>query len=137
MASDIIPIHAMPVYELSAALAAGRITSTALTGSLLERIERYDRKLHAFVTVYADEARAAAAVADAAIGAGRAVGPLHGIPVAVKDIIDMEGRITTGGSKVWAERVSPVTATLVQRMLAAGMIVLGKTHSVEFAMGSF
>ena len=60
-----------------------------------------------------------------------------GVPVAVKDIIDIEGRITTGGSKVWAGRVSPVTATLVERMLAAGMIVLGKTHTVEFAMGSF
>jgi len=129
--------YAMPVHELSAALARGRLTSTALVASLLERIERHDRKLHAFVAVYADEARAAAAAADAARSAGRAVGPLHGIPVAVKDIIDIEGRITTGGSKVWAERVSPVTATLVSRLLAAGMIVLGKTHTVEFAMGSF
>jgi aspartyl-tRNA(Asn)/glutamyl-tRNA(Gln) amidotransferase subunit A len=57
--------------------------------------------------------------------------------VAVKDIVDIAGRVTTGGSKVWAERISPVTATLVQRMLAAGLIVLGKTHTVEFAMGSF
>ena len=55
----------------------------------------------------------------------------------MKDIVDIEGRITTGGSRVWAERVSPVTATLVQRMISAGMIVLGKTHTVEFAMGSF
>ena len=85
----------------------------------------------------AEEARAAAAAADEARRAGRALGPLHGVPVAVKDIVDIEGRITTGGSKVWEKRVSPLTATLVRRMLAAGMIVLGKTHSVEFAMGSF
>jgi aspartyl-tRNA(Asn)/glutamyl-tRNA(Gln) amidotransferase subunit A len=127
----------MRAHELSAALAAGRLTSVALTTSLLERIERLDRKLHAFVRVYANEARAAAAAADAERLHGRVLGPLHGIPVAVKDIVDIEGRITTGGSKVWAERVSPVTATLVSRMLAAGMIVLGKTHTVEFAMGSF
>ncbi len=127
----------MQVCDLIAALAAGRLTSTSLVENLLERIGRYDTKLHAFVSVYADEARAAAAAADTAIRAGRASGPLHGIPVVVKDIIDMQGRITTGGSKVWVKRVSPVTATLVERMVAAGMIVLGKTHSVEFAMGSF
>jgi aspartyl-tRNA(Asn)/glutamyl-tRNA(Gln) amidotransferase subunit A len=108
-----------------------------LIEGLLDRIARHDPKLHAFVAVYANEARAAAAAADAARRAGHAVGPLHGIPVVVKDIVDIEGRVTTGGSKVWAERVSPVTATLVRRLIAAGMIVLGKTHTVEFAMGSF
>ncbi len=126
-----------PVHELIPALAEGRLTSTALVQHLLERIERYDAKLHGFVTVYAGEARAAAGAADAARLAGHAVGPLHGIPVAVKDIVDIEGRITTGGSKVWRERVSPVTATLVRRLISAGMIVIGKTHTVEFAMGSF
>ena len=125
------------VHELIGALAQGRVTSTVLVESLLERIERYDKKLHAFVTVYAEEARAAAAAADAARRAGHAVGPLHGIPVAVKDIVDIEGRVTTGGSKVWKDRVSPVTATLVRRLISAGLIVLGKTHTVEFAMGSF
>lgn len=136
-ASAVRDPHAMPAHALSAALVEGTLTSAALIDSLLERIERYDRKLHAFVVVYADEARAAAAAADAVRRAGHAVGPLHGMPVAVKDIVDIAGRITTGGSKVWAERVSPVTATLVSRMVSAGMIVLGKTHTVEFAMGSF
>jgi len=127
----------MPVYKLTAAMSEGRLTSTELTESLLSRIGRYDRKLHAFVAVYADDARNSARAADLAIAAGHAVGPMHGIPVAVKDIVDIEGRITTGGSKVWAERISPSTATLVRRMVSAGMIVLGKTHTVEFAMGSF
>ena len=126
-----------PVHELIPALAEGRLTSVALVDHLLDRIERYDTKLHAFVAVYAAEARAAAAAADAARLRGHAAGPLHGIPVAVKDIVDIEGRITTGGSKVWEKRVSPVTATLVRRLVSAGMIVLGKTHTVEFAMGSF
>ncbi len=132
-----MPPELTPVHILCGALARSELSSAALVESLLERIAREDAKLHAFVSVYADDARTAAAAADAARGAGHAVGPLHGIPVAVKDIVDIEGRVTTGGSKVWDKRVSPVTATLVRRMLAAGMIVLGKTHSVEFAMGSF
>lgn len=136
MSSDDAP-HALPVHRLVAALDQGRLTSARLIEGLLARIARHDPKLHAYVTVYADEARAAAAAADEARAAGHAKGPLHGIPVAVKDLIDIEGRITTGGSRVWAERVSPVTATLVRRMEAAGLIVLGKTHTVEFAMGSF
>jgi aspartyl-tRNA(Asn)/glutamyl-tRNA(Gln) amidotransferase subunit A len=59
------------------------------------------------------------------------------VPIALKDLVDMQGRVTTGGSKVWKDRVSPVTATLAERLIGAGMIVLGKTHTVEFAMGSF
>lgn len=129
--------YAMPACHLTSHLAEGRLTARELTDSLLERIERYDEKLHAFVSVYAEEARSVATAADAAIRAGHAVGPLHGVPVAVKDIVDIQGRVTSGGSKVWAERVSPVTATLVRRMVSAGMIVIGKTHTVEFAMGSF
>src|SRR5512146_349130 len=132
-----MPPDLTPVHILRDALARGELSSAALVDSLLERIAREDSKLHAFVSVYADDARSAAAAADAARRAGHAVGPLHGIPVAVKDIVEIEGRVTTGGSKVWEKRVSPVTATLVKRMLGAGLIVLGKTHSVEFAMGSF
>jgi aspartyl-tRNA(Asn)/glutamyl-tRNA(Gln) amidotransferase subunit A len=126
-----------PATELAAAMGRGELSSETLVNVYLERIERLDPKLHAYIDVYADDARLAAGAADAARRAGHAVGPLHGVPVAVKDIVDIEGRVTTGGSKAWADRVSPVTATIVTRMLAAGMIVLGKTHTVEFAMGSF
>ncbi len=126
-----------PAVQLAQAIASRELRSGELVELLLARIARHDAKLHAFIDVYADDARAAAAAADLAIGAGHAVGPLHGIPVALKDLIDMEGRITTGGSKAWAERVSPVTATLARRLIAAGMIVIGKTHTVEFAMGGW
>ena len=71
------------------------------------------------------------------MAAGNRLGPLHGIPIALKDIIDMEGRVTTGGSMVWRERISPTTATIARRLNEAGMIVIGKTHSVEFAMGGW
>ena len=126
-----------PAVQLAQAIASRELRSGELVELLLARIAHHDAKLHAFIDVYADDARAAAAAADLAIGAGHAVGPLHGIPVALKDLIDMEGRITTGGSKAWAERVSPVTATLARRLIAAGMIVIGKTHTVEFAMGGW
>ncbi len=135
-ASD-ISLAYQPAVQLAQAIASRELRSEDLVELLLARIARHDAKLHAFVDVYADDARAAAAAADQAIGARHAVGPLHGIPVALKDLIDIEGRITIGGSKAWAGRVSPVTATLARRLIAAGMIVIGKTHTVEFAMGGW
>ena len=125
------------VSDLSAAIASGKARPSEVVEEFLGRIQRYDQKLHAFVAVYADEARAAAKAADGAIASGHRIGPLHGIPIALKDLIDMEGRVTTGGSAVWRERVSPSTAVLAERLIAAGMIVLGKTHTVEFAMGGW
>ena len=119
------------------ALAAGELTSEELVEALLARIERLEPQLDAFIAVYADEARAAAREADLARRAGKAAGRFHGVPIALKDIIDLEGRITTGGSKIWEERVSGTTATLARRLVAAGVIVLGKTRTVEFAMGAW
>ena len=119
------------------ALAAGDLTSEELVEALLGRIERLDSRLDAFIAVYADEARAAAREADLARRTGQAAGRFHGVPIALKDIIDMEGRVTTGGSKVWESRVSPLTATLARRLTGAGLIVIGKTRTVEFAMGSW
>jgi aspartyl-tRNA(Asn)/glutamyl-tRNA(Gln) amidotransferase subunit A len=101
-----------PAVALARSIASRELRSAALVEQLLERIERLDPKLHAFIDVFADDARSTAAAADRAIAAGHGVGPFHGVPVALKDLVDMEGRITTGGSKLWADRVSPVTATL-------------------------
>jgi aspartyl-tRNA(Asn)/glutamyl-tRNA(Gln) amidotransferase subunit A len=123
--------------QLSAEISAGRLSPVTVTGALLARITAQNPQLHAYIDVYADEARLAAEAADKAIRSGHAVGPLHGVPIALKDLIDLEGRVTTGGSMVWRERRSPVTATLARRLIAAGMIVLGKTHTVEFAMGGW
>ncbi len=126
-----------PVTDLERMLADGSVTAEGLTRMFLARIERYQDPLGAFIDVYAEDAIAAAGAADAARQARHAVGTLHGLPVAVKDIIDIAGRVTTGGSAVWRDRVSPETADLVLEMLGAGLVVLGKTHTVEFAMGSF
>ena len=62
---------------------------------------------------------------------------MHGLPIAIKDLIEIEGRVTTGGSLVWKDRVSAHTATLAKKLKGAGMIVLGKTHTVEFAYGAW
>src|SRR5882762_5972028 len=127
----------LPAHTLASEIAARRLSPVDLVDGLLDRIRAQDGKLHAFVEVYAEEARLAAEAADKAIRAGHAVGPLHGIPIALKDLIDLEGRVTTGGSKVWQHRISPTTATLARKLIAAGMIVLGKTHTVEFATGGW
>jgi aspartyl-tRNA(Asn)/glutamyl-tRNA(Gln) amidotransferase subunit A len=125
------------VGELSAAFAARTLSPVDVVDALLARIRRLDPALHAFIAVHEAEARLAAEAADRALRSGHRVGPLHGVPIGLKDLVDLEGRVTTGGSRVWARRVSPVTATLAERAVAAGMILLGKTHTVEFAMGSW
>lgn len=128
---------ALPLHRLAHELQAHRLASAELVDDALARIACLDPRLHAFVTVYVDQARAAAASADAAIAKGEALGPLHGIPVALKDLIEIEGEVTTGGSQVWRDRRSTTTATIVRRLVAAGMIVIGKTHTVEFALGGW
>jgi len=127
----------LPVHILSTEIGARRLASIDLVDGLLERIRAADPKLHAFVEVYAEDARFAAEAADKAIRSGHSIGPLHGIPIALKDLIEIEGKVTTGGSQVWRDRQSRCTATLARRLIAAGLIVIGKTHTVEFAMGGW
>jgi len=134
--SRIDPVWAT-VAELSRAFGERTLSPVDAVEALLERIRKRDPALHAYIAVYDADARLAAEAADKAIRAGHRIGPLHGVPIGLKDLVDLQGRVTTGGSKVWKDRVSPVTATLAERLVAAGMIVLGKTHTVEFAMGSF
>ncbi len=127
----------LPVHELSQQITARSLSPVDLIEAYLQRIQEQEPKLQAFVEVYADEARLAAHGADEAIRSGHAVGPLHGIPIALKDLIEIEGRVVTGGCEVWRERKAQRTATLAQRLISQGMIVLGKTHTVEFAMGGW
>src|SRR5262249_27465193 len=134
--ADLDPVYATAA-ELSRAFADRSLSPVDVVDALLARIRKRDPLLHSYVDVYADEARLGAEAADRAIRSGHRIGPLHGVPIALKDLVDIEGRITTGGSKAWDKRVSPVTATLARRAIAAGMIVLGKTHTVEFAMGGW
>src|SRR5215510_59348 len=123
--------------ELARALRTGEASSLEITRGYLYRIARADGKLAAFAQVYPDEALAAAEAADRIRRSGWPVGPLHGLPIAVKDLCDITGKVATVGSKAWSVRQGTTTAIVVERLTAAGMIVLGKTHMVEFAFGGW
>ena len=126
-----------PVHELAAEIASRRLSPVDLVDEYLARIERLEPRLHAFVSVNASHARLAAEGADKAIRAGHSVGPLHGIPIAVKDLVEIKGEVAMGGSAAWRHRIAPHTATIMRKLMAAGMINLGKTHTVEFAYGGW
>ena len=130
-----LPFHSLT--ELSGLLGSGEATSREIVGACLARIAAFDDRLHAFVDVYRDSAEACAEAADLERRAGVVRGPLHGLPIALKDLFHLAGRQTTAGSKSWCGRTSDHTATVVRRLVAAGMIPLGKTHMVEFAFGGW
>jgi aspartyl-tRNA(Asn)/glutamyl-tRNA(Gln) amidotransferase subunit A len=127
----------LPVHNLAAEIAALRLSPVDVLEDYLTRIDRLDGKLHAFVSVNAAKARLAAEAADKAIRSGHAVGPLHGIPIAIKDLVEIEGEVAMGGTAAWRSRIAPHTATLMRKLMAAGMVNLGKTHTVEFAYGGW
>jgi aspartyl-tRNA(Asn)/glutamyl-tRNA(Gln) amidotransferase subunit A len=127
----------LSLTELGRMLAQRETSSREIVASCLARIDALDDKLHAFIDVYGDDALARADAADRARADNLVRGPLHGLPIALKDLFHVEGRPTTAGSKSWRGRISERTATAVERLLAAGMIPLGKTHMVEFAFGGW
>jgi len=127
-------MHNASLKELSAALAAKKISSVELTRALLERIGRF-WQLNAFITVDADKSLAQAVQADARIGRGEATA-LTGIPIAHKDIFCAKGWLTTCASKMLSNFTAPYDAHVIERFNAAGAVILGKTNMDEFAMGS-
>ena len=127
----------LTVKESSDLLKERKLSSVDLTKACLDRIAALDPRLHAFVEVFADDALMAAQSADLAIRSGHEVGPFHGVPFALNDLDHVKGRVTTGGSKARAGQKAGVTAEIARRLLAAGMILLGKTHTVEFAFGAW
>ncbi len=127
-------LHQLTVAAASTALASGELTSVALTEALLERIALLEPKLQAFLTVTGEHALDAARTAD--LSRRATSGPLHGIPLAIKDVISTRGVPTTCGSAILDGFVPPYNATVVERLEAAGAVSLGKLNCDEFAMGS-
>jgi aspartyl-tRNA(Asn)/glutamyl-tRNA(Gln) amidotransferase subunit A len=127
--------HLHTLAELRDGLRARRFSSVELTKHFLERIERFDSEMNAFITVTAESALRAAQAADRQLASGQA-GPLTGIPIAHKDIFCTDGVLTTCGSRMLSNFVAPYDATVVERLGAAGVVMLGKANMDEFAMGS-
>ena len=128
-------LTSMGVADARAGLAAGQFTSVDLTQAFLQRIERVDSSLHAFLRTTPTTALAAAAKADRARADGDSR-PLLGVPLAIKDVLMTKGIETTAGSRILEGFVPPYSATVVEKLEAAGAILLGKTNTDEFAMGS-
>jgi aspartyl-tRNA(Asn)/glutamyl-tRNA(Gln) amidotransferase subunit A len=134
-AADADKLTSLSLTEVSAMIRDRRVTSTELVKALLVRIDIYNPKVDAYVTVMADDALQQAAVLDAEQKAGKLRGPLHGIPIALKDNIDTAGTRTTAASPMFKDRVPAEDAAIVTKLKAAGAVILGKTNLHEFALG--
>jgi aspartyl-tRNA(Asn)/glutamyl-tRNA(Gln) amidotransferase subunit A len=129
-------MHALEtITELVPRLRRKEVSPVELTSACLQRIEKLNSVLNAFITVTADSAMAEARKAESEIARGEWRGPLHGIPVALKDLIDTAGVRTTAGSKVFENRVPEQDAEVVRRLRQAGAVILGKNNLHEFAYG--
>jgi aspartyl-tRNA(Asn)/glutamyl-tRNA(Gln) amidotransferase subunit A len=128
-------LAALSLIDIAARIRSGSVTSTQVTQACLARITTYDPKLDAFITVMTANALAQARQLDAEQKAGKLRGPLHGVPVALKDNIDTAGTRTTAASALFEDRVPNADAPVVTRLKEAGAVIIGKTNLHEFAMG--
>jgi aspartyl-tRNA(Asn)/glutamyl-tRNA(Gln) amidotransferase subunit A len=133
MAGDLIRQDAA---TLAGAIAAGEVSSEEVTRAHLERIQAVDDRVHAFLHVMPEDALAAARAIDGRRAAGEPLGPLAGVPLALKDVLAMSGVPTTCGSRILEGWRPPYDATVVKRLREADVVILGKTNMDEFAMGS-
>src|SRR5436190_21926937 len=125
----------LTIAEAAKLIETRELSPVELAESRLDRIARLDDRLHSFIRVLADQARAAARTAESEIAAGNYRGPLHGIPIGLKDIYETAGVPTTGHSKILIDHVPQQDATSVRRLTGAGAIVVGKLATHEFALG--
>ena len=123
------------IHELAPKIRDGSVSPVELTEIALERVAELNDVLNAFIDVWHEESLDVARKAEREIGRGDHRGPLHGIPIGLKDLVDVAGKVTTGGSRVLKNNVASSNATITDRFNDAGAITIGKTHLVEFAFG--
>jgi aspartyl-tRNA(Asn)/glutamyl-tRNA(Gln) amidotransferase subunit A len=128
-------LTAMTIAEAAAQIERRSLSPVELTRAYLQRIERLNPRVNAYVTVTAEQALAAARLAETQIAAGSYLSPLHGVPIALKDIYATHGIRTTAGSKILGEWVPDEDATTTRKLLGAGAVLLGKVNTHEFAYG--
>jgi aspartyl-tRNA(Asn)/glutamyl-tRNA(Gln) amidotransferase subunit A len=128
-------LHWMAAAEATRAIAARELSPVELMQALLDRIGRLDPKLNVFIRLDGDAALDAVRAAEGEIASGHLRGPLHGVPVGIKDIIDVAGLPTTCHSKLLIDNIASTDAVCVSRLRGAGAIVLGKLSTHEFAIG--
>jgi aspartyl-tRNA(Asn)/glutamyl-tRNA(Gln) amidotransferase subunit A len=131
-----LDLLSVSIGELASRIRSGRTSSVEATDACLERIARDNPRLNAFITVLADEARARARDADRELSAGRDRGLLHGVPISLKDLIDLRGVPTTAASRVRAGHVATRDASVAARLREAGAVLIGKCNLHEFAFGT-
>ncbi|HET7094264.1 MAG TPA: amidase, partial [Thermomicrobiales bacterium] len=125
----------LSLTDLGRAIARHAVSPVDVVRAALTRIERDDRVLNAYVTVCREQTLRDAETAEREIGRGDYRGPLHGVPVSVKDLFALNGARTTAGSRILADFTAADDAAVVRRLRAAGAIIVGKTNMLEFAYG--
>ena len=129
-------VETCTIAEIARSLKAREVRSETVTQHCLDRIAERNTSLNAFISVLGDEACAQARQADREMDAGRHRGPLHGVPISLKDLIDLRGVPTTAASRVRQDHVASADAPIVSRLRAAGAVIIGKTNLHEFALGT-
>jgi len=130
------PVSFESIASLSSRLRSGATSPSKVAQALLDRIDHLDDKLHSFIRVMPDHALARAQAAEKSAKAGGKAGLLNGIPYAAKDLFDVKGQPTTAGTHLLADNIARLDSTVVGKLDAAGMVLLGKTHTVQFAYGA-
>ncbi len=131
------PLHFKTISQVSGLIEAKELSPVELTESLLARIDALDGHYLSYATVMADQAMASARAAEIAISAGNYLGPLHGVPIAVKDLCFTTGVRTMGGAKVLRDHMPTFNATVVEKLQSAGAVILGKLNLTEGAMAGY
>lgn len=128
-------LYELTVAEAAALIAGGEISSVELTEEVLSRIDKYGKELAAFTSIHPEEAMEVAKASDMMLRAGHRLGPLHGVPIAVKDNISVAGRVTSGASKILADNIPAEDSEVISRLRSAGANLVANTNMHELAWG--